>query len=100
MIFSNFTQVRKAKLLNASFLIKVSYFHSKEKGISGGIVIIKGSDLTLEGNVFLECSKEEAKKLVENDKEKIETDKEKKEGNEDDEKEEKEEKEKDEEKEE
>ncbi len=39
-------------------------------------MIIKGSDLTLEGNVFLECSKDEAKKLVQNEKEKIESDKE------------------------
>jgi hypothetical protein len=36
----------------------------QEKGISGGIVIIKGSDLTLEGNVFGECSKEEAEKFA------------------------------------
>ena len=64
----------------------LKYFHSQEKGISGGIVIIKGSDLTLEGNVFLECSKDEAKKLVQNDKDKIETDKEKKEEEEKDEK--------------
>ena len=44
----------------------------QEKGISGGIVIIKGSDLSLEGNVFAECSKEEAEKFVKGGAEKAE----------------------------
>ena len=42
----------------------------QEKGINGGIVIINGQDLTLEGNVFVQCTKDEAKKLIEKEEKK------------------------------
>ena len=66
--------------LDSRFAVnKSKMFCLQEKGISGGIVIIKGSDLTLEGNIFGECSKDEAKRLVQADKDKKEKEREEKE---------------------